>query len=376
MNVLLNISGSPDLDAVRGGAIERIVANQVEYLAEVWDITVFGQLSPLNERVRVAPFAKRMNLNWKSMPGNLAFMAQGLPKILKVNADVIVSAHPRAYFLSLLYAKRRRKPLVSWELDHDQWVPPWTAMKRLYQRGVSKADLVMTISAEQQRWIVARGIAPEKIVPINGTVDTEKYRPSAQRTGKPYLLYVAKFHPRKNQVALIEAFSEMAQAYGDLELVLVGPKSGAFTASRRDKGSEYYLHCMELIRSRELEEKISVLEDVSEKELIRLYQGCTVFVFPSLEEGFGLTLLEAMSCGCACISNDIEPMREVLGEAGLLIDCGDSAAITAGIRRLLEDDGKRESLGRLARQRATSRFDPETIHRRFAEEISKLSPQA
>jgi len=51
---------------------------------------VFGQLSPLNERVRLAPFPKRVNLNWQSLPGNLAFMAQGLPKILKVDAFVLV----------------------------------------------------------------------------------------------------------------------------------------------------------------------------------------------------------------------------------------------------------------------------------------------
>jgi glycosyltransferase involved in cell wall biosynthesis len=129
---------------------------------------------------------------------------------------------------------------------------------------------------------------------------------------------------------------------------------------------------MELIERAGLSDRVRVMERIPEEELIKLYQGCSLFVFPSREEGFGLTVLEAMACGCAVLANDVEPVSEVVGDAGVLAAMDDPADLASLIAALLDDEARRKSLGDLARQRVATSFDPESLRYRFMGEIERL----
>lgn len=366
--ILFNVSGSGFLSSNKGGAIEKIVANHINCLSEKYEVIVFGQLFPLNENVKVFPYNRKMylNLNKRTLLNDVLFLIFGFLKMWKIKSDIIISTHVRNYLLSLIYSKIKKIPFIFWEFDHIFWTPPLTIIKRIYHRLISKSTVIVTISSEQKRRLIKQGISENKIKVIYNAVDTKKYHPLRKKSNKNYILNVAKFTERKNQLLLLEAFNNIITKYNNFKLIFVGPKGGAFTAPK-DSVSEYYVKCLNYIKSKNLEEKVIFFENIKEEELIKLYQESTLFIFPSLEEGFGMALLEAMACGCACISNNIEPMTEILGEAGILINMSNSNTLSEKINLLLNNPELRRKLGKLARERAVSVFGLDKIHKQFEE---------
>ena len=94
------------------------------------------------------------------------------------------------------------------------------------------------------------------------------------------------------------------------------------------------------------------LEAVPDDELARWYAAAEALVLPSLNEGFGLTGLEAMACGTPVVGSDIEALQEVIGDAGLLVNPRDTAALAGGMKRILDTPGLRRDLGARARARS------------------------
>ncbi len=98
------------------------------------------------------------------------------------------------------------------------------------------------------------------------------------------------------------------------------------------------------VEALELENAVRFLGPVPEADLPALYSGATLFVFPSLYEGFGLPPLEAMACGTPVIASNASSLPEVVGEAGILIDPHDVRALTEAMRRALTDEQLRKEL--------------------------------
>jgi glycosyltransferase involved in cell wall biosynthesis len=138
---------------------------------------------------------------------------------------------------------------------------------------------------------------------------------------------VATLEPRKNLKRIIEAFNLLKEK--DLKLVIVG-KSGW--------GQE--------INKLNLNEKANIIFTgfADREDLSSLYSGAKCFVFPSLYEGFGLPILEAMKCGCPVVTSNLSSMPEVAGEAGILIDPLDTKKIAGGINQVISDKATTESL--------------------------------
>jgi glycosyltransferase involved in cell wall biosynthesis len=111
---------------------------------------------------------------------------------------------------------------------------------------------------------------------------------------------------------------------------------------------------------------VVLLGHVSDEELAALYQQCRVFCYPSLYEGFGLPVLEAMSAGAAVITSDVSSLPEVAGDAALYADPYDRRAIRNAITRLLDSPGEREVLQRRARERAAKFSWDRTAERALA----------
>jgi glycosyltransferase involved in cell wall biosynthesis len=151
--------------------------------------------------------------------------------------------------------------------------------------------------------------------------------------------------PRKNLTALCECVALIRRRYPNLTLVLFG---GAALTPQREAAFETRLQDLGLA---EAVVRPGLLDDA---DLAALYHRGTVFAFPSLYEGFGLPVLEAMACGASVIARGVSAMAEVVGKAGLLLETADQGALTDGIAHLLENSDLRARLGAAARERAAT----------------------
>jgi glycosyltransferase involved in cell wall biosynthesis len=98
---------------------------------------------------------------------------------------------------------------------------------------------------------------------------------------------------------------------------------------------------------------------------IALMKGMDIVVVPSRFEGFGLAAAEAMAAGKAVVASDVDGLREVVGDAGVLVPAGDAVALGAALRRLLADPAERAALGRKARERVEQCFVPEMFRQKI-----------
>jgi glycosyltransferase involved in cell wall biosynthesis len=142
---------------------------------------------------------------------------------------------------------------------------------------------------------------------------------------RPYILYIGTIEPRKNLIRLVEAFSELAVTYPDHVLVIAGMKGWM------------YEDLFELVRKFDMEKRVIFTGFVLDKDKPYLIKGCEIFVYPSLYEGFGLPLLEALSCGVPALTSNVSSLPEIAGDAALLVDPTSEAEIADGLNRLLGD---------------------------------------
>src|SRR4030066_60453 len=152
-------------------------------------------------------------------------------------------------------------------------------------------------------------------------------------TGK-YLLCVASIEPRKNFLRIINAFSEFIkqEEYKEYSLVCVG--------GRGWKNIEIY----SLVKQKNLEGKIKFLRSIEECELAPIYNQAEIFLYPSLYEGFGLPVLEAMACAVPVITSNVSSLPEVASGAAILVNPYSEKQIYKAILHLVENKNKREQL--------------------------------
>lgn len=375
MNILFNIIGvDPPFNPRHGGAIGKLVGYQIDYLQKKGHkvIALVDKESNFKkEGINIIFYSGK-----SSCDNVIEFVVYGFLqfiKISKVNADIIISVHPRNIVSSFFYSKFSKKKWMAWELDHIFWVRPINRVKLVYHLMIKFSSKIFSISSQQKRWILERGIHRDKVELVYDCIDTDRFCPSDIINRENYILYVAKFTERKNHIALINAFKNIIDNgnFPNLNLFLVGSKSGIFTQRDKVNSSFYYLQCQSLVEKNGLNKRVSFFDIINEDELIELYRKCELFVMPSLEEGFGLTLLEAMSCGCVCIASNIEPLPEVLSDSGYLVKPLDINELTERIRFLLNNDKERERLGVLARQRAIKMFSHKRIREIFENQLLK-----
>jgi glycosyltransferase involved in cell wall biosynthesis len=158
-----------------------------------------------------------------------------------------------------------------------------------------------------------------------------------------YILSVCTLEPRKNLTTLLDAYT-MMERHRRHRLVLVGMSGWKNTT------------LFELIERHPAKDSIIVTGYVPAEDLAPLYSGAEVFVFPTLYEGFGLPVLEAMQCGCPVISSTSSSIPEVAGNACIQVDPHDIPGLAQSMERVLSDKALRGSMGRkgLARSRLFS----------------------
>jgi len=165
-------------------------------------------------------------------------------------------------------------------------------------------------------------ICPESVSRV-----LEKYR-----VGRPYLLFVGMIEPRKNLTRLVRAFAGIAPLYPRHSLVIAGSKGWM------------YKTVFEEVRRQNLEGRVLFPGFVAEEDKAYLIRGAEVFVYPSLYEGFGIPVLEALACGIPTLTSDVSSMPEVAGNAALFCDPFSTEDMRAALERLVGDGELRASL--------------------------------
>lgn len=148
----------------------------------------------------------------------------------------------------------------------------------------------------------------------------------------PYFLYVGRMDARKNVVRIVDAYRGLISEGQTAELVLVGPD---------DAGSR---RLAEVLSSGEVAgERIRRTGYLEEPQLLELYQGAVAFVYPSLAEGFGMPILEAMACGTPVITSNCSALLEVAGSSARLVSPTSTDEIQSAMRELLTQPDRRKS---------------------------------
>jgi glycosyltransferase involved in cell wall biosynthesis len=169
--------------------------------------------------------------------------------------------------------------------------------------------------------VVPHGVG-EQFLAIAGTPPPVGHGDPAGR----YILHVGIHRPHKNHAVLLAAFADVARTLPDVQLVLVGQTDQRFPTP-----------VPELIRERELAGRVQLRSSVDDVELLRLYRGAAAFAFPSLVEGFGLPVLEAMAAGVPTVTSDAPAVLEAAGGASVVVPARDVRAWYTALLRVLTD---------------------------------------
>ncbi len=244
-----------------------------------------------------------------------------------------------------------------------------TALARVRRR----ADRIIVPSLAVKRDVEGRLGVPGDRVVVTPEGCEPRFRPvgsagarraAAARYGLPprYVLAVGTLEPRKNLTALLRAFARLRRD-GDvdpeLQLVLAGARGWLDEP------------IFQTVRSLGIEEAVHFPGFIEDDDLPAVYGRADLFVFPSLYEGFGLPLIEAMACGVPVVTSNVSSMPEVAGDAALLVDPRDTEGLATAIARALRDGALRDRLRAAGIARAR-RFSWEATARRTLDVYASL----
>lgn len=224
----------------------------------------------------------------------------------------------------------------------------------LMKRVAHTADIIITDSEHSKEDIIRHLSVPEKNIRVISLGYQQQYQRiqdqqrisetlARYRIRQPYLLFVGVIEPKKNLERLVEAYALLQKGAAipkDFQLVIAGGE-GWFSERLYQKVKDY-----------ELDQRIVFPGYIPEEHLPVLYSGAELFVFPSLYEGFGLPVLEAMSCGTPVVTSHVSSLPEIAGDAGFLVDPGDPEAIAQGITTVLSDELLRKQMRELGYRQA------------------------
>jgi glycosyltransferase involved in cell wall biosynthesis len=223
-------------------------------------------------------------------------------------------------------------------------------MTRLSCRRARRIIAVSQATADETMRLL--DVPAQKLAVIPHGVEHSRFRPLPayqvrafrRDKGLPdrFVLFLGTLEPRKNLVTLVEAYGSSEAAKLRIPLFVAGGKGW------------YYQEIFQRVDELELTDVVHFPGYVPDAELPLWYNAAECFVYPSLYEGFGMPLLEAMACGTPVIASDASCMPEVVGDAGLLVAPNDMSALSASLDRLLKDADLQADLSGRGRARAAA----------------------
>jgi glycosyltransferase involved in cell wall biosynthesis len=270
-----------------------------------------------------------LNLDLCHYPNSLGPLLNPCPYVVTIH-DMTLSLLPQHHKLRTQFVVRPLIPLVA-----------------------RRAQRVITVSEHARQDVIRLlRIPPERVVAISEAaaplfqpaplVEQQRVR-ARYRLERPYILYVGTLEPRKNLVRLVQAWHRLRQR-GEIEHGLV------LTGARGWKDQAIF----DTVRALGCADEVVFTGYVPRADLPALYTGAALFAFPSLYEGFGLPVVEAMACGTPVLISTAPALAEVAGDAALQVDPASVSAIAAGLGRMLNDPALRADLRERGLRRASA----------------------
>jgi glycosyltransferase involved in cell wall biosynthesis len=246
-------------------------------------------------------------------------------------------------------------------------------LRSIIYASARSADGVLTISHQVRNDIIRfYHLPPGRIEVTHLAVDHDAFSPNGfpdtatvkARYGLPdrFILYAASSLPHKNHERLFQALCRIREQVPEMKLVLIGA---------RDKGVDELMRIIDVLG---LEQAVLLLGWLPFEDVPSIYRASEAFVFPTLHEGFGLPVIEAMACGVPVVCSRIEPLLEVAGDAALFVDTLSSGEIAAAVIKVVTDRPSRLRLvnAGLARSRA---FTWEATARKTLDFLKQITAQ-
>lgn len=236
-------------------------------------------------------------------------------------------------------------------IRHPGW-HPWSRriwMRNILRPSIMRAsgiicdseatmkDLLAWVKVDaSSTWVVPLAVG-EAYFTIRSHRDKDEIR-QRYRLKRPFFLYVGNIEPRKNLAGLLDAFASLSPP--GIDLVLAGRRAW--------KSRPVLRKARELVAAG----RVRMLDYVPEDDLPALYQSALAFVYPSLMEGFGLPVLEAMAAGLPVIVSDVEPLKSLAPDAGWFVRPGDTRDLQAALSEAIRDSDKRAVLSARGKEKA------------------------
>ena len=355
-------SGVLEIPPQKGGAVEMIIYEICSFLSKKKVQSII--LDNRNESF-VRNEIRTMGVAVPRFPGllllrltELLFGLSSARKIQKISGKEKTIVHMHTVFTALPIVFLRNTLSKSTKLVYTSHNPAWTeenidflnAFIREIEKFVVRKCDVVTVGTEAARAKIMKkaGLKEGNIKTVYNFVNTGKFRTKKYDWKKKngisgrMVLFVGKLIPNKGVEYLLRAAPAVVERFPDTHFVFVGPAS--FESEKKNKW-------LELCKELDIEDSVTFTGAVSNQELYEIYKAADAFCFPTMRETFGVVLAEAMAAGLPVISSNIPVVREVVGDAGILVPRCDVKAIVEAIEKVLSDrklsDGmKKKSLKR------------------------------
>lgn len=243
---------------------------------------------------------------------------------------------------------------------------------RMMEKMARDADLIFTISETSRKDIEEFWrIPPNRISVVHAAIDTDVYvRRNSEEIGaarkkhslpERYLLYIGGIDPRKNVKAMIKAYHILINRISDISLVMVG----------RLEGQRDFPALKGLISDLGLRDKIIFPGYIGDDDLPAVYSGAEALIFASIYEGFGLPILESLSCGTPVVASRSSAIPEAAGEMAIYCDVEKPAELAAAMERALSDSNEKERF-RTGGPRRAGMFSWDKVASRAASDLRRL----
>lgn len=250
------------------------------------------------------------------------------------NADSVLFTDPLPLnFLSTLFI-RKKKFLIFFHYEKDpsyyRFLP-----RGLFRKVLASLDGIVCSSEYSLEQICLLGVDVKKCSIVYCGVDHTIFFPSLKSEKYPndYILSVGSEEPRKNMKNILEAFCILKKKYPNMKLLKVGKAS---PLNRKNT--------LTLLERLNLSNDVVFTDYVDEKELPSIYSGANLLLFPSLLEGFGLPIVEAMACGCPVVTSNRNPMKELVGQGIRTVNPLDPNSIADFCMEILDNSRLREEM--------------------------------
>jgi glycosyltransferase involved in cell wall biosynthesis len=272
---------------------------------------------------------RKDNLSFFHAPSNLLPMRKACP--------YIVTIHDMSYFVDT--TRYTKSKVFYWQTVTKRTVK--LADYIITDSEYSKGDILKFFSFDADK-IIPIHIAPHaSFKPVDSDLVTDSFLKKYNLKRKRYILNVGTLEPGKNQSRIVQAFHRFLKKTGeDFDLVIVGDKGWLYDDVYRR------------IERLGLKDRVHITGHIPDEDLVLFYNCALFFIFPSLNEGFGLPVLEAMACGLPVIASHSSALPETAGKAAIFVDPYDVQAIAHTMEDLAGDREQREKYRKKGLERA------------------------